>query len=250
MSSAREHAQTVLGYRIELGQLGFTIGGLIAAAVTLAVLWLATQLLQRAFSRHAEQREAGRRAAIYTVSRLARYVLIAAGLMIAGGFLGIPLNQIAVVAGAVGVGLGFGLQAIFNNFVSGIILLFDRSLRVGDFVELESKLQGEVRDINIRYTRITSSDNIDILVPNSEFVTKRVINWTHGGGARREVSRRIHVPFSVAYGSDKEVVKCAALIVCEHGENLEQKPEHRDQSHCDGKMLVLVWRQATSNGKK
>jgi small-conductance mechanosensitive channel len=111
-----------------------------------------------------------------------------------------------VLAGAVGVGLGFGLQAIFSNFVSGIIMLFERSLRVGDFVELESGLHGEVRDINIRATLISTNDNIDILVPNSEFVTGRVVNWTHG-----EVTRRLRIPFGVAYGTDKELVKKAAL---------------------------------------
>ena len=128
------------------------------------------------------------------------------GAMFALNFLGIPTTRFAVLAGAIGVGLGFGLQAIFSNFISGIIMLFERSVRVGDFVELESGLHGEVRDINIRSTLITTNDNIDILVPNSEFVTHRVVNWTHG-----DVSRRLRIAFGVAYGTDKELVKKAAL---------------------------------------
>src|SRR5690606_8387452 len=116
------------------------------------------------------------------------------------------LTQFTVFAGAIGVGVGFGLQAIFSNFISGIILLFDRSLKVGDFVELEGDIRGTVRAINIRATRITTNDNIDVLVPNSEFVSKRVVNWTHGS-----VNRRIRVRFPVAYGVDKELVKKAAL---------------------------------------
>jgi small-conductance mechanosensitive channel len=111
-----------------------------------------------------------------------------------------------VFAGAIGVGLGFGLQAIFNNFVSGLILLFDRSIKVGDFVELESGVHGVVRDIKIRATRIMTNDNLNILVPNSEFVSGRVVNWT-----LLETTRRLHVPFGVAYGTDKELVKRAAL---------------------------------------
>ena len=116
------------------------------------------------------------------------------------------MARFTVFAGALGVGLGFGLQAIFNNFVSGLIILFDRTLKVGDFVELASGVHGTVRDIYIRATRITTNDNIDIVVPNSEFVSGRVVNWT-----LREVSRRLKVPFGVAYGSDKELVKKAAL---------------------------------------
>ncbi len=206
MGSAREQAQRVMDFRFELGQLSFSLGGLVAAALTLAAVWLLSRAVQRAFVRHAGEREARSRAAIYTVSRLVSYALYTIGLMVALSFLGIPTSQFAVLAGALGVGLGFGLQAIFSNFISGIILLFDRSLRVGDFVELGSGLHGEVRDINIRSTLIATNDNIDILVPNSEFVTGRVVNWTHG-----DMSRRLRVPFGVAYGSDKELVKKAAL---------------------------------------
>ncbi|HXT20964.1 MAG TPA: mechanosensitive ion channel domain-containing protein [Thermoanaerobaculia bacterium] len=206
MDSARDHAQTVLDYRLQLGEISFSVGGLAAAVVTLLVVWLLSRSMQRAFVRHAGERQPRSRAAIYTLSRLAKYVLYVVGLLLALSFLGIPTSRFAVLAGALGVGLGFGLQAIFSNFVSGIILLFERSLRVGDFVELESGLRGEVRDINIRSTLISTNDNIDILVPNSEFVSGRVVNWTHGDG-----SRRIRVPFGVAYGSDKELVKKAAV---------------------------------------
>jgi small-conductance mechanosensitive channel len=206
VDSARQHAQTVIDYQLRLGPLSVSVGGLVAALVTLLVAWLLSRWMQRAFVRHAGERRPRSRAAIYTLSRLAKYGLYAVGVLLALGFLGIPISRFAVLAGALGVGIGFGLQAIFSNFISGIILLFDRSLRVGDFVELESGLRGEVRDINIRYTLISTNDNIDILVPNSEFVSNRVVNWTHGDG-----SRRLRVPFGVAYGSDKELVKKAAV---------------------------------------
>ena len=98
------------------------------------------------------------------------------------------------------------MQGIVNNFLSGLILLFDRSLKIGDFVELESGVTGEVTDISIRATIVTTNDNIDVLVPNSEFVNGRVTNWT-----LRDTARRIKVKFGVAYGTDKERVKKAAL---------------------------------------
>ncbi len=149
------------------------------------------------------------------------------GALIALGVLGIPLTQFAVLAGAIGVGLGFGLQAIFSNFISGLILLFDRSLKVGDFVELESGVHGEVRDIGIRATRILTNDNIDILVPNSEFVTGRVVNWTMGDG-----SSRLRVPFGVDYDTDKNLVKVAAL---------EAAAEVSFTMHLDGERKPEVW---------
>jgi small-conductance mechanosensitive channel len=201
-----EQAQRFLAHRVGAGEVSVSVGGVIAAVLTFTIAWILSRALHRAFHRYAEQREVRMRSAIYTLSRLAKYALYFIAAMVALSFLGIPTTRFAVLVGALGVGLGFGLQAIFSNFISGIIMLFERSVRVGDFVELESGLHGEVRDINIRATLISTNDNIDILVPNSEFVTGRVVNWTHG-----DVSRRLRVPFGVAYGTDKELVKKAAL---------------------------------------
>ena len=168
--------------------------------------------MQKGFTCYAMSHQPALRPAIYTVSRLAKYVLVVVGVLVAAGLMGIPLTQFAVLAGAVGVGLGFGLQAIFSNFVSGLILLFDRSLKVGDFVELESGVRGEVGDIGIRATRIMTNDNIDILVPNAESVTGRVVNWTLGDNMIR-----LHVPFGVDYwrrqGSREEAALDAAAEV-------------------------------------
>ncbi|WDR01931.1 mechanosensitive ion channel [Devosia algicola] len=144
------------------------------------------------------------------VSQAVRIVFLFAAIMLAMNVIGIDLTALAVFSGAVGVGIGFGLQAIFSNLVSGIILLVERSIKVGDFVELESGLTGEVREINIRSARITTSDNVDILVPNSEFINNRVTNWTF-----RDNYKRTRIPFGVAYGTDKELVKKAALEAAE-----------------------------------
>jgi small-conductance mechanosensitive channel len=100
------------------------------------------------------------------------------------------------------VGIGFGLQSIFNNFFSGIIILLERSLKVGDYVELDDKIRGVVKEVNVRSTLISTPNNLDILVPNSEFVSKSVINWT-----LNDPHCRFRIPFGVAYGTDKELVK-------------------------------------------
>lgn len=192
---------------VELGEVALTPGKLLLAGLALLLAWLVSLALRRGLQRvEARSADVNRRAALYAVGRMVHYTALIVGAIVALELIGVPASRFAVFAGAIGVGLGFGLQAIFNNFVSGIILLFDRSLKVGDFVELESGVHGEVRDIQIRATRIVTNDNLDILVPNSEFVSGRVVNWTH-----RDVSRRLRIPFGVAYGSDKERVKQAAL---------------------------------------
>lgn len=183
-----------------------SVGGVVAAIVAILAALALSLVLRRALRRYGDRHANANQASLYTVSRLLHYLLLVVGFLVAFDLAGVPLSKFAVFAGAIGVGLGFGLQAIFSNFISGIILLFDRSLKVGDFVELEGDIRGTVRAINIRATRITTNDNIDVLVPNSEFVTKRVVNWTHGS-----FNRRIRVPFAVAYGVDKELVKKAAL---------------------------------------
>lgn len=199
--------ESLFGYKLlKFAGLDITVGGLIAAILAILTAWTISALVRRSLTRYARSREHDNMAAVYTVSRVLHYVLLALGAMVALELAGIPIGKLSIFAGAIGVGLGFGLQAIFSNFVSGLILLFDRSLKVGDFVELESGIHGEVRDIKIRATRITTNDNIDILVPNAEFVTGRVVNWT-----LRDGSRRIRIPFGVAYGVSKEEVKRAAL---------------------------------------
>ncbi|AWI74843.1 potassium transporter KefA [Parazoarcus communis] len=117
---------------------------------------------------------------------------------------GIDIASLAIVGGAMGVGIGFGLQNIFSNLVSGIIILLEKTLKLGDFVDLQSGAVGKVTEIGLRYTRVTTNDNVDVIVPNSEFINGRVTNWTFDDDLRR-----IHIPFGVAYGTDKDKVRDA-----------------------------------------
>lgn len=143
---------------------------------------------------------------LYALSRISRYFILFIGAVIGLNFIGFNLTSLALLGGALGVGIGFGLQNIFNNLVSGIIILVEQTLKVGDFVDLQSGVMGRVSEINMRYTRITTNDQVDIIVPNSEFINGRVINWTLG-----DLNRRMHIPFGVAYGTDKALVKECAL---------------------------------------
>ncbi|HET6804317.1 MAG TPA: mechanosensitive ion channel domain-containing protein [Frateuria sp.] len=195
-----------LDWSVAVGGMRLTLASLLAAVLVLALFLVGSALVRRGLNRYGQTHQGINPSSLYTVERLVHYLLLVIGVLWALSVAGVPVAKMTVFAGAIGVGLGFGLQAIFNNFVSGLILLFERSLKVGDFVELASGLHGTVRDIHIRATRISTNDNIGILVPNSEFVSGRVVNWTLSEAARRQ-----KIPFGVAYGTDKERVKKAAL---------------------------------------
>lgn len=180
-----------------------SIGGLI---LILLIVWRVAATLEKTIVRIGRNQDEKFSPGWYALSRISRYVVWIIGLVIGLGYLGFSMASFALVGGAIGVGLGFGLQSVISNFVAGIIILIEKIVKVGDFVDLQSGVMGKVTEINLRYTRVTTTDLIDIIVPNSEFTSGRVINWTLG-----ERVRRLHVPFGVAYGSDKHLVKEAAI---------------------------------------
>jgi small-conductance mechanosensitive channel len=143
---------------------------------------------------------------IYIFQKLTSYALIAIGILVALSTLGIDLTSLAVFAGAVGVGVGLGLQGIVREFVSGLVVIFDQHLHVGDFVELEGGVKGEIVEVGPRAARIRTNDAVDVVLPNSKLIETKVENWTLHGE-----TRRIHVPFTVAYGADKNQVRDAVL---------------------------------------
>jgi small-conductance mechanosensitive channel len=165
-----------------------------------------SKLLQQAIKRFSNQQGGMRNNQAYIIGRITHYFVLFLGLFIALRTLGVQTTELALIASALGIGIGLGLQSIVNNFVSGIVILLEKSLKVGDFIELNNGLTGEVIEINMRVTIIRTNDNIDILIPNGELFNGTVTNWTF-----EEAVRRFRVPFSVAYGSDKNLVKQAAL---------------------------------------
>ncbi len=163
--------------------------------------------LNGAFFRRLQSRaDSANVSSLYILQRFSHYLLITIGLLVSLSAIGIDFTHLALLATALSVGLGFGLQSIFNNFFSGIIILLERSMRVGDYIELDGGISGIVKEINIRSTLVKTRNNVDVLVPNSEFVNGRVSNWTLG-----DPFTRYQIPFGVAYGTDKEKVKEAAL---------------------------------------
>jgi small-conductance mechanosensitive channel len=196
----------------------------LSIAATLAAALVASWGVRRGLARMAKTADTSVRAAYYTVGRVCHYLLVAVALTIAVGLLGVDLSRFTLLVSAVGVGIGFGMQSLIGNFVSGLIILFERHLKVGDFVELESGVTGEVRAISIRATRITTNDNIDVLVPTSEFVNGRVVNWTFD-----DVSRRVRVKFGVSYRASKATVRDVVLAAAAAVPFTRDDPAYRPQ---------------------
>jgi len=156
-----------------------------------------------------------------TISMTAHYSIIMIGLLLGVGFLGMDLSSLAFVVGALGVGIGFGLQNVVNNFVSGLILIFEAPIQVGDTVEVGS-LMGKVTQIGIRTSRVRTFDGSEVIVPNGDLVSNQVINWTLSD--RR---RRLRLGVGVAYGTDPDRVSEVLLDVLKADEEVLDDPEPR-----------------------
>jgi small-conductance mechanosensitive channel len=202
---------------VTVGETDITLARIGALMLMLLGVWWASSMLERALRRIAmhghHQHATG--STVYAFTRLVRYVVWIVGTIIGLNFMGFNLASLAFLGGAIGVGIGFGLQNIFQNFISGIIILVEKTLKIGDFVEIESGTRGTVVEIGMRYTRVSTNDDVDVLVPNSEFINKPVTNWTYS-----DRIRRIKVAFGVAYGSDKNAVREAGIAAVKSVEGM------------------------------
>jgi len=182
------------------GELRFTIGG----SLSVLLVMLLGYTLARAFSfvlkKFLLPRMPLQRGVAYAISSVTYYVLLLMVAVVTLAETGVELNKFTVLTGAIGVGLGFGLQSVVNNFVSGLILLFERPIHLGDTVEIGG-LIGTVRRIGARSSTIPTFQGAEVIVPNSNLISNQVINWTLSSQWRR-----VDVPVRVAYGTDPEQV--------------------------------------------
>lgn len=186
--------------------------------------------------------------------KLFEVVLFCVGFLLLLNIMGINLTALAVFGGALGVGLGLGLQSIASNFISGIIILLDRSLTVGDYVELDDGSKGFVREFKMRYAVLETYDGKDILVPNEKFISSLLINWTH-----KDPKQRYRIDFSVAYKTDIRAM-CDIIrdAVAEHPQVIsgdevpfEERPDCEIDSFGDSgvNMFVEFWMEGIDDGK-
>lgn len=191
---------------VRLGKTSITVGGLAAAILIVVAAMLAAQLAAAGIRRIRRRADSDAAPSIYIVEKLSTYGLVIFGVIAAFSTLGLDLTSFTLFAGALGVGLGFGMQGIVKEFISGLVLLFDKLIHIGDYVELQTGERGVVAEIGPRATRIRNNDDLDVLIPNSRLIETPVTNWTYQNGARR-----MHIPFRVAYGVDKAAVREAVL---------------------------------------
>jgi len=232
-----------------IGPLTLRLSSLLFIALVVLGAVATSRLFRRWMQQIVGRGAEANRPAYYAIGRLGHYMIVLAAALLVLQSLGLNFSSLTLVAGAIGIGVGLGLQAVVNNFVSGLMLLFDRTLKVGDFVELENGLQGTVQAINVRSTVLTTNDNLDVVVPNSMFTSGVLTNWT-----MTDARRRIHVPFGVAYGTDKELVKRAALEAAARVDVGNHDPERPAQvwlvrfgdSSLDFELVVWVGREAVN----
>jgi len=190
----------VLTFGVTVGNTRITLGLALAATACLYGALLVSRvlqlfLMQNVFSRRRVDPGIG-----VSVSRLLHYAIILVGVLLALATLGFELTNLTIIASALSVGVGFGLQTIVNNFVCGLILLFERPVKVGDIIQLGNDW-ATIRDIGLRATTIQTFDRADIVVPNSDLITNQVTNWTLA-----DRNMRIILSIGVAYGSDVPLV--------------------------------------------
>jgi small-conductance mechanosensitive channel len=154
----------------------------------------------------------------YAIANLFRIFFITTGMIIIVSTAGVDISVLTVLFGTLGIGIGFGLQSIFSNFISGIIILIERPVKVGDRIEI-GDTSGNVIKISARAITILTNDNINIIVPNSDFINKEVINWSHN-----DTLIRFRIPLGVSYTSDVRLVEKLLLEVADENEDVLKEP--------------------------
>ena len=204
-----------------LNERGYSALDVLELPLVLAALWLAVGGLTRLVKVHILRSITMERGILEAVALLTRYTLTFLGAIVVLQVWGIDVSSLTFVASVLGVGIGFGLQHIANNFVSGLVVSIERPIQPGDFVKV-GEWMGTVERIAPRNTEIRTLDNVSILVPNSRFLESEVINWTHG-----DPVSRLHVPVGVAYGSDIARVRAALLEAAHSHPDILTNPRPR-----------------------
>ena len=219
MNNLQEIVDVLKRKIVSLGDVTITPAVLLTIVlIMLAALWI-SQLLQRMLRRNLFRRMHLNEGTQATICRILHYVIMLAGLFMAINQIGISLTTLAAISAVLMVGIGLGLQNITSNFISTLIILFERPVQVGDFVEVGS-VQGRIRRIKTRSSVVETLDNVSIIVPNSNFISENVTNWSY-----RDSKVRIHVYVGVSYGADVDLVEKVLLQVGRAHQEVLLNPE-------------------------
>jgi small-conductance mechanosensitive channel len=228
-----------LGAQWSAGELTISLGGVLGFALMIAASIWVSRFVRFALEEDVLARASLPRGVPFAISTLARYAILLVGFSMAVLAAGFEMGRLALMVGALGVGIGIGLQDIVNNVVSGLILLFERPVQVGDTVELGT-VRGEVRRIGLRASTVRTFDGAEVVIPNSKLVSESFVNWTLS-----DRQRRIEIPVGVAYGTDPDrVIELLERVVRARPEFLAEPPpvvlfDRLGESSLD--FLVRVW---------
>jgi small-conductance mechanosensitive channel len=203
----------------EFGNLTISIGSVLAFFLAIIIAIYLSRLVRFVLEEDVFPRLPLQRGVPSTLSMLINYSILTLGFLFAMAAAGIEVSQFAIIFGALGVGIGFGLQNVVNNFISGLILVFERPIKVGDTIEV-GQMIGDVRRIGIRSSTVRTFEGAEVIVPNGNLVSSEVINWT-----KSDRTRRIKIPAGVAYGTDPQKVLDILLGVAKDTKDVLRFPE-------------------------
>ena len=215
----KTHLAAIAGFSIEIGSISLTIGGVVLFLASVYLSFWIARTIRSVLSEDVLPKMTLPRGVANSVSTMSYYSLLMLGLLVALTAAGFQMSQLALVVGALSVGIGFGLNTVINNFVSGLILMIERPIQPGDTIELSGTM-GNIRDIGIRTTTITTFDGADVLVPNGLLLSEKLTNWTLSN--RR---RRIDVPVGVTYDCSPREVHALLLDVARKTPGVSVVPE-------------------------
>ena len=220
-----------------INQTPITPSSLMFFLLIMSGFWMVNSLLRRFLTHRVLKRFKMPIATQYTLTRILQYLFLFIGIIIAFQVIGIDLSGLAVIFGFLSVGIGFGLQNLTSNFIAGLMLLFEQHIQVGDRITV-GDTEGDVTEINIRSTTIRSLNNIAIVVPNSEFISSTVTNWSHG-----DPKTRLEIDVGVSYDSDLDtVIQCLEEAANEHHQVLSTpRPEVLHMGFGDSSWNMRLW---------
>lgn len=214
-----ENIRAALSARLEVGSLSISLGNVTAFLLTVWLAWLLSRFLRFILDEDIYPRVNLARGVPYAISTMLHYIILLVGFLFAVAAVGIDMTKFTILAGAFGVGLGFGLQNIVNNFVSGLVLLFERPVNVGDMVQVGER-EGRLWRIGMRASVIRTLEGSEVIVPNGQLISEEVLNWTLS-----DQQRRLEIPVGVAYGTDPErVIEVLTEVGSKHPDIIREPP--------------------------
>ncbi|MGH7766299.1 MAG: mechanosensitive ion channel family protein, partial [Candidatus Binatia bacterium] len=219
LNPALSLGSVILAAKLDRGSVSISVSDVLTFVLTVWVAYKLSAFIRFLLDEDVYPRMGFAQGQSYAMSSLLNYIILAAGFVVGLGIVGADLSKLTILAGAFGVGIGFGLQSVVNNFVSGLILLFERPIRVGDSVQVGS-VQGRVRRIGIRASVVSTGQGAEIIVPNARLISEEVTNWT-----RSDQLRRVDVKVGISYGTaQKKVIELLESVARAHPHVLANPP--------------------------